>query len=245
MYKQIPPLYSLGDWVLFGTFDQLISFLFSRSASQNRSTGLIGLAHSHIPCDVFRTTVKQHIRSAIRCSSNDGWKDSSSLLVFPKSQSVSCIIMNIIKTRHFYLPRSHRMVAPAGTTAAASTFVALQAAFLWINYLFKRGGAPAPPAPVAAASEIGAACPLPAEAPGSWSSLAVGFVATLAFLAGVGVAAICIAGVCWCSGLGAVLLAGASSRLRGCKRPTDSPLAVIAPYGSGTGGSPPRPVEDW
>ena len=127
------------------------------------------------------------------------------------------------------------MVAPAGTTAAASTFVALQAAFLWINYLFKRGGAPAPPAPAAAASEIGAACPLPAEAPGSWSSLAVGFLTPLAFLAGVGVAAIGIAVLCWCSGLGAVLLAGATPRYRGSQRPLDSPLAVIAPYDSDTG----------
>ncbi len=137
------------------------------------------------------------------------------------------------------------MVATTGTTAAASSFVALQAAFIWINYRLNRGVPPAPPPPAAAAPELGAVCPLSAEAPGSWGSLAVGFLAALAFLAGVGVAAIGIAGICWCSGLGAALLAGASSRLRGSKRPTDFPLAVIAPYGSGTGGSPPRPIEDW
>ncbi len=137
------------------------------------------------------------------------------------------------------------MVAPIGTTAAASTFVVLQAALILINYRVNRGVPPAPPAPAAAASETGAFCPLPAEAPGSWSPLAVGFLTTLAFLAGVGVAAIGIAGVCWCSGLGAVLLAGASSRVRGSRRPLDSPLAVTSPYGSDTRGSPPRPIEDW
>ncbi len=127
------------------------------------------------------------------------------------------------------------MAFPAGTTTAAGYFVALQAALIWVKYLFKREVPATPPAPAATASEIGAACPLVAEASGSWSPLAVGLLAPLAFLAGVGVAAIGIAVLCWCSGLGAVLLAGVTSRYRSSQRPLDSPLAVIAPYDSDSG----------
>ena len=127
------------------------------------------------------------------------------------------------------------MALPAGTTTAAGYFVAIQAALIWIKYLFGRGVPATPPAPAATAPDIGAACPLEAEASGSWSPLAVGLLAPLAFLAGVGVAAIGIAVLCWLSGLGAVLLAGVTSRYRSSQRPLDSPLAVIAPYDSDSG----------
>ncbi len=94
------------------------------------------------------------------------------------------------------------MAFPAGTTTAAGYFVALQAALIWVKYLFKREVPATPPAPAATAPDIGAACPLEAEASGSWSPLAVGLLAPLAFLAGVGVAAIGIAVLCWLSGWG-------------------------------------------